>query len=107
MSAWSSEASGCRLQQVSALGLEDVRLQTQDCSTLDQLATSRLWIDSQGLYMDTSHCRRRMVRIGRVMQHQGGRSLMKGLWIVALAALCAASFAAERVVLFEEFTQTG
>jgi hypothetical protein len=32
---------------------------------------------------------------------------MKGLWIVALAALCAASFAAERVVLFEEFTQTG
>jgi hypothetical protein len=32
---------------------------------------------------------------------------MRGIWLVALVALCAASYAAERVVLFEEITSTG
>jgi|GEM_PF-1185171 len=31
---------------------------------------------------------------------------MKGLFLLAAALLAASSFAAERVVLFEEFTQT-
>ena len=35
---------------------------------------------------------------------QGG--WMKGLFLLAAALLAASSFAAERVVLFEEFTQT-
>jgi hypothetical protein len=32
---------------------------------------------------------------------------MKGLWIIAMAALAASAFAADRVVVYEEFTQTG
>jgi len=32
---------------------------------------------------------------------------VKGLWLVAMIALSASTFAADRAVLFEEFTQTG
>jgi len=59
-----------------------------------------------GMYVDTSFRRRRMVCIGHACSKEW-RHFLKSLWLFVMVALFATAFAAERVVLFEEFTQTG